>query len=219
MVALVAHMTKLQAVNQMLRSINEQPVSQLASGEIDAERAEDILDETSRRIQAVGWHANTRRNVSVTPNASDQFVVGQNVLSIDSVNPRGRRMSTTPTHSGFVNIAIRRSADDTKWLLYDVDNDSETITDLTEITCDIIEFLTYANLPTPLQIYIYKAAAHEFQKTSVASQVLYQFTLEDVEVAAAEAMQDDWKNDDANVLKDRRSAWEITYRYNPTYGT
>ena len=75
MVALVAHMTKLQAVNQMLRSINEQPVSQLASGEIDAERAEDILDETSRRIQATGWHSNTRRHVPITPNASDQFVV------------------------------------------------------------------------------------------------------------------------------------------------
>ncbi len=219
MVALVAHMTKLQAVNQMLRSINEQPVSQLASGEIDAERAEDILDETSRRIQATGWHSNTRRNVTITPNASDQFVVGQNVLSIDSVNPRGRRMQTTPAHTGYVNIGLRRSADDTKWLLYDIENDSETITDLTEITCDIIEFLNFSSLPPSLQIYIYKAAAHEFQKTSVASQILYTFTLEDVEVSSMEAMQDDWRNEDANVLKDRRSAWEVAYRYNPTYGT
>lgn len=217
--SLTAHLSKLEAVNQMLRSINEQPVSSLGSGEIDAERAEDILDETSRRIQSQGWHANTRRNVKYTPNASNQFVVGTNVLSIDAVNPKGRRMSTTPTHSRHVNVMLKRSADDSKWLLYDVDNDSETITDLTEITCDVIEYLTLAHLPPSLQIYIYKAAAHEFQKTSVASQILYQFTLEDVEVAAAEAMQDDWRNDDANVLKDRRSAWEITYRYNPTYGT
>ena len=49
-----AHMTKLQAVNQMLRSINEQAVSSLSSGQIDAERAEEVLNETSRRVQSEG---------------------------------------------------------------------------------------------------------------------------------------------------------------------
>jgi hypothetical protein len=219
MPSLVAHMTKLQAVNQMLRSINEQPVSTLASGEIDAERAEDTLDEVSRLIQTTGWHANTRKNVTLTPNASNQFVVGQNVLSIDTINPSGRRLSSTPAASSHLNLMLKRSADDTKWLLYDVENDSETITDLTEVTVEIIEYLYFHHLPTALQGYIYKMAGHEFQKTSVASRVLHEFTLEDVQIAASLAMQDDWGNEDANVLKDRRAAFETTYRYNPLYGS
>jgi len=219
MAILTAHMTKLEAVNQMLRSINEQPVSQLASGEIDAERAEDVLDETSRRIQAQGWLCNMRRNVKLTPNASNQFVVGQNVLSVDAANPRGRRMNTSPAHSGYVNVMLKRSADDTKWLLYDVDNDSETITDLTEINVEMVEFLSFSNLPPSLQVYIYKAAAHEFQKGSVASETLYQFTLEDVQASMIDAIQDDMRNEDANLLQDNRSAREVAYRYNPTYGT
>jgi len=57
MALLLAHMSKLDAVNQMLRSINEQAVSSLNSGQIDAERAAAVLDETSRRIQAQGWHS------------------------------------------------------------------------------------------------------------------------------------------------------------------
>lgn len=214
-----AHMNKLQAVNQMLRSINEQAVSSLSSGQIDAERAEAVLNETSRRIQLEGWHGNTRRNVSYTPNASDQFVVAANVLRIDSVNPRGRRMTSTPSHTGWVNVAMRRSADDSKWLLYDVDNDSETITDLTSITCDVIEFLRFEHLPPHLQIYVYKAAAHEFQKGSVSSKTLFEFTREDVEKAMIDAIQQDSANADQNMLKDNRAAFEVAYRYNPTYGS
>lgn len=217
--SLIAHMTKLQAVNQMLRSINEQPVSQLSSGQIDAEQAESVLDEVSRRIQAEGWHANTRRNVELSKNADNHFAVGVNALSVDAVNPRGRRMTTTPAHTGFVNVMMKRSSDDTKWILYDVDNDSETWTDLSTITVDIIEYLRFENLPPLLQSYVYKAAAHEFQKSQVASQVLWEFTSEDVEKAQIEAIQDDARNADENMLKDNRHAWEVVYRYNPTYGT
>lgn len=217
--SLSAHMTTLEAVNQMLRSINEQAVSSLSSGQIDAERAEAVLNETSRRIQSEGWHGNTRRNVKYTPNVSNQFVVGNNVLRIDSVNPRGRRMNTHSSPSGWVNVMLKRSADNTKWVLYDVDNDSETITDLTEITCDVIEMLEFQNLPPHLQIYIYKAAAHEFQKGSVASRTLFEFTREDVEKAMIDAIQQDAANSDDNMLRDNRAAWEVAYRYNPTYGS
>jgi len=219
MALLLAHMSKLDAVNQMLRSINEQAVSSLNSGQIDAERAAAVLDETSRRIQAQGWHSNTRRNVTLTPNASDQFALGQNVLSVDTTNPKGSRIQNTSAHTSHVNVIMKRSADNSLWLLYDVNNDSETITDITQMTVDIIEFLDFQNLPTSLQVYIYKSAAHEFQKGSVASQVLYEFTKEDVQMAMIDAIQDDARNEDANVLKDNRQAREVAYRYNPTYGT
>jgi hypothetical protein len=215
-----AHMTTLEAINQMLRSIGEQAVSSLSSGQIDAELAEDILNETSRRIQAEGWHANTRRGVEFTKNASDQFAVGVNVLSIDSVNVDSPRRTASPTPSAFYNVMLKRASDDSKYLLYDVANDSETWTDGPDtIVCDVVEFLEFDVLPPLLQVYVYKAAAHEFQKSAVASQVLMQFTAEDTEIARVNAVQNDAANEDRNVFRNHRPAWETVYRYNPLYNT
>ena len=220
MATLEAHMTKLQAVNQMLRSINEQPVSQLASGQVDAENAEDVLDEVSRRIQAQGWHANTRRGVTLSKNASNEFAVGTNVMRVDTVNPDSPRRAASPSPSAFYNVALRRDQADTKWLLYDVDNDSETwATGPSELTVDIVEYLAFSGLPVYLQTYIYKAAAHEFQKTAVSSQVLWQFTQEDVRDEMVNAVQADSEAEDRNVFRNHRPAWEVVYRFNPLYNT
>jgi hypothetical protein len=213
-------MTELEAVNQMLRSINEQPVQSLTSGQLDAEQAQSILDQTSREIQAEGWHANTRRSVSLTKNSDDQFAVGVNVLSVDSVNPDSPRRTGSPNPSGFYNVMLKRSEDDTKYILWDVDNDIETwASGPSTMTVDIIEFLRFEHLPPLLQAYIYRSAAHSFQKSAVASQVLFAFTQEDVDVSQARAVQEDMKNDDRNMFRHSRSSYEIVFRNNPMYNT
>lgn len=220
MAVLTAHMTKLEAVNQMLRSIGEQAVQSIDSGQIDAEMAEAILDETSRRIQSQGWHANTRRSVEYTRNASNEFVVGINVLKIDTVNADSPRRTDTPNPSAFYDVALRRNAADTTYLLYDVDNDSETWDDgPSTLVCDVVEYHEFGDLPVYLQVYIYKAAAHEFQKAAVSSATLYQFTAEAVEEARSEAIQADAEIEDRNVIRNSRAAWEIAYRFNPMYNT
>lgn len=220
MAVLVGHMTELDAVNQMLRSIGETAVSQINSGQIDAAQAEGVLNEVSRRIQASGWHANTRRSVALSRNSDNQFVVGVNVLSIDSVNPDSPRRTGSPNPSSFYNVMLKRSSDDTKYLLYDVDNDTETwASGPTTMVVDIVEFLEFEHLPPLLQVYIYKEAAHEFQKSAVSSAVLWQFTQEDVDIAMAEAIQEDTKNEDRNIFRHSRAAREVVYRYNPIYNT
>jgi len=219
MAVLSAHMTTLQAVNQMLRSIGETPVSSLATGQPDSAQAEQVLEEVSRRIQAQGWHCNTRRSVSLGKNSSNQFAVGINVLSIDSVNPDSPRRTSTPNPSSYFNVGLRRAADDSKYLLYDVDNDTEVWTDPETMTVDMIEYLPFETLTPMLQIYIYKSAAHEYQKSAVSSQTLYQFTLEDVQEAQINAIQEDTANEDRNIFRNSRAAREVTYRYNPIYNT
>lgn len=215
-----AHMTELEAVNQMLRSINEQPVQSLSSGQLDAEQAQAILNETSRMIQAEGWHANTRPAVALSLNADNQFAVGVNALSVDSVNPSAPNRRGSPNPSAFYNVMLKRSEDDTKYILWDVDNDSETWTSgPTTMTVDIIEFLRFEHLPPLLQGYIYRSATHDFQKSAVASQVLFAFTQEDVDISRNRADQEDMKNDDRNMFRDSRSSFEIVFRNNPMYGT
>uniref|UniRef100_UPI0040473467 hypothetical protein n=1 Tax=Shewanella sp. TaxID=50422 RepID=UPI0040473467 len=60
----MAGTSKLDAVNTMLSSIGEAPVSSLSSGLIEAEIAETILDTIDREVQSMGWHFNTELNKS-----------------------------------------------------------------------------------------------------------------------------------------------------------
>jgi len=217
MAVLTAHMTELEAVNEMLRSIGETAVQGLASGQQDAAQAEEVLHQVSRRVQAQGWHCNTKRGVTITKNIENQFPLGVNVLKVDTVNPRGyRRQSYRP--SAHINVGMRRAADGNKFLLYDIDRNSETWATLTELSVDIIEFLPYEDLTPLLQTYVHKAAGHQYQKTAVSSTVLWEFTREDVDEAQMNAIQEDAANEDFNVFRDT-AAREVVYRNNPLYGT
>jgi hypothetical protein len=215
---LAAHMTELEAVNEMLLSINESPVQALDGSLQDASIGQTILKNESRRIQAQGWHCNTRRNIELSKNVGDQFAVGIDTLKIDTVNPRSRRANHTPAPSRFINVSLRKSADGTKYLLYDVDNDTETWPSETTVTVDIVSFVEFDHLTPMLQIYVFKSAAHRFQKAMVGSRILFEFTKEDVLEAMTDAVQEDADNEDNNMLTDNRSSMQITYRRNPLYG-
>ncbi len=218
MATLAGHMTKLEAVNDILASIGEDPVNSLSSGLPEAEDAERFLDRENRRIQLRGWQCNTLWNYSITPNTSDQFVLPDNTLKVDTVNPRSVRRAASPAPSKYINVGMRRSADDTKWLLWDVENNSETITDVTTMTVHLVQLLEFANLTPALQIYVWTSAAHRFQKDVMGSAALHQFTLEEVQAAEEAAINEDMENEDYNILRDNAHVRYVSYRYNPIAG-
>lgn len=217
---LAGHLTKLQAVNDMLGAIGEDPVSSLSSGLPDAEIAETILDRVSREIQLEGWHCNTRPDIELDINASDQFALPDNTLKVDTVNPRGPRKASTPVPHSYVNAVMRRSADDTKWLLYDLDEDSETWADsgFDTLTVTLVQLLEFANLTPALQMYIWTAAARRFQQNTVGSAALDLFTKDDVDTARTRAINEDLENEDLNVIRDNQHVYGIVYRNNPNFG-
>jgi hypothetical protein len=215
------HMTKLEAVNDMLWSIGESPVLSLASGLGDASQAEAVLDRVSRTVQLVGWHVNTQRAKVLTLNASDQFALGVNVLKIDTVNRSSHRKTSAPTPSKWVNAVMRRSADDTKWLMYDMDNLTELWTNsgLTTLTVDEVQFLDFANLTPALQHYVWTMAARRFQQGAMGSQVLDAVSTRDVNEALIQAVQEDSENEDLNIIRDNAHVRAIVWRNNPNAGT
>ena len=215
------HLTKLQAVNDMLGSIGEEPVNSLSSGLPEAELAETILDRVSREIQLEGWHCNTRKGISLTINADDQFALPDNTLKVDTVNAtNGRRTSSTPAPNAYVDAGMRRSADDTKWILYDNDNDSEFWTDtgFTTLTVTIVQLLEFANLTPALQMYVWTSAAKRFQQNVMGSAALDQFTTDDVIRARTRAENEEMENEDLNVIRDNAHVYSIVYRNNPNFG-
>ncbi len=218
MATLAGHLTKLEAVNDILASIGEDPVNSLASGLPDAEQAETFLERESRRIQMKGWHVNTLNSFVIELNAANQFALPDNTLKVDSVNPSGGRKIASPPSSGYINAAMRRSADDTKWILWDADNNLETWTFDTRINVDLVQFIEFANLTPALQIYVWTSAAHRFQKSVMGSAALQQFTLEDVQNSEVDAVNEDMENEDLNIIRDNAHVHAIAFRNNPLYG-
>jgi hypothetical protein len=211
-------MTKLEAVNSILASIGESPVNSLASGLPDAELAESFLDRENRRIQLMGWHVNTLYDYELTKNVSNQFVLPDDTLKCDTVNPRGPRKTSTPKPTAYINATMRRSGDDTMWLMWDADNNTETWTNETTLTVELVQFIEFANLTPALQMYVHTSAAHKFQKSTMGSQVLRAFTEEDVTEAEVLAVNEDMENEDLNVIRDNSHVHAIAFRNNPLFG-
>lgn len=212
------HMTKLQAVNELLWSTGEAPVSSLSSGLGDAAIAEDILDRVSREIQSSGWHVNTLKAYELTKNASDQFVLPDDTIKVDTVNHKGGRKNDTPVPSSFINAVMRRSGDDTMWLLYDMDNHSETWDTPTTLTVDLVKLLDFADLNPALQYYIWTKAARRYQQGAMSSTVLHKMAERDVQEALTMAIQEDFETEDYNMLHDSFGARAIALRNNPLSG-
>ena len=122
-------MTKLEAVNQMLDAIGEDPVSSLSSGLDDAESAERFLDRLSKVVQAKGWHVNTDENLLLVRNTSNHIPLPNNTLCVDTVRT-----------SSYIDVVQKKqSANDTAWYLYDIRN--KTFVFDTDVYVDLVYFL------------------------------------------------------------------------------
>jgi len=214
----LGHMDKLEAVNEILFSIGESPVQALESGLGDAAIAESILNRSNRSIQLKGWHVNTLRNWSLSKAADNRFELPVDTLAVDTVNPSGSRQNTTPTPSGFINAGMRRAADDTNWLMFDNDNNTEIWTSETTLTVDIVKLIDFDHLTPALQIYVWTHAANRFQQGIMGSRVLNEFTRGDVLEAETQAVQEDSANEDINLIRQNGFINAIAWRNSPLYG-
>lgn len=187
-------MTKLEAVNELLDAIGEDPVSSLTSGLDDAESAERVLDRVSRRIQKQGWHCNTDHKITLVRDIDGYIAVPSNTLRID-----------TSGTSSDVNVVKRASR------LYDIKNKTFVFTK--SLVCRIVYKLDFGDLTSALQDYIAAIAARDFQSSVMGSVSLDAFTARSTSEAWTSLMAEESENDDTNVL-DNPSSRRITRRNN-----
>lgn len=81
----MAALSKLEAVNRMLRASGEQPVNSLLTISGDALMAEQILDEVELEYQLTGQVFNTQESYLI-PDGNGEIAVGNTVLSIDTID-------------------------------------------------------------------------------------------------------------------------------------
>ncbi len=190
-------LTKLEAVNIILDSIGETPVSSLESGLPDAEAAVTKLDEINKTVQSKGWHQNTEKKLKLVPDSNKNIVVANNYLRVD----------TTGTTKS-INVAPRKFENRT--MLYDVKDQTFEFTK--DLYCDVVLLLDFEDLTLELSSYIAYRAARKYQESQMQSTVLDGFTVRAEMEAYAALMDAETENEDTNILTDNEHCWYTTNR-------
>lgn len=149
--------TTLDAVNEMLGAIGEQPVSDIEDiGNTDTAIAVRTLHGVSREVQSKGWWFNTDEPFVFTLNAENRAALAAPILSI---RPSGRMAARLTTRNNF---------------LYNLATHSDVFEE--PPTAYVVWFYDFELLPESARRYIAIRAARIFQKNVLGSSELNGFT-------------------------------------------
>ena len=143
---------ELPAVNEILASVGQAPVTTLDQTNPDVAIAYDTLLNVSREVQSEGWTFNTEEWVKFTPDNNDEIEIANNILQIDLHDEVDNEYE-----------AIRRvDSTDGKVKLYEKINHTYTWDSSkwdSGVRCNVVYHLDWVNLPRPIQDYITARAA------------------------------------------------------------
>lgn len=195
-------LTKLEAVNEVLKAVGETKVNSLDSGLADAEAAQDVLATQTRIVLGKGWACNSDYALKLLPDEAGRIRVPDNVLRIDE--------STRLLH-----VTVRYL--DSIPYLYNIKEHSFLFA--RAVSCDIVYLLDFEELTSQLREYITLCAAMEYQQSELAS-VQIDKMLEKRRAEALAALEDaEADQEDTNVLQQSPHCYAITYRNNSLFGT
>ena len=182
--------TRLAAVNTIISNIGQAPVTNLESGNPLVEMAEQILDEVTRAVLAEGWEFNTERHYPFTPNSSNEIVIPDNVLTLD-------------TKSGSAKQTIIRNGK-----LYDRVKHSYIFSESVDL--DVTWLFDFAELPEAFKNYITIRAANVFAGRSVGSQEAVTFGQREETIARATLLEYDTQQGDYTMFQDYEGGSEYS---------
>jgi len=135
--------TELDAVNQILSSVGQAPVTTLDLQNPEVSIVLNTLREINRQVQAEGWIFNTERHYELTPDSeTNQILYPSNMIQIDT---------NTRYHKDKYDVVKRGNK------LYDRLNHTYTFTDT--IQADVVWYFDFTDVPAAVQAYITARAA------------------------------------------------------------
>ena len=134
---------ELPAINQILASVGQAPVTTLDQTNPDVAIAYDTLLQVSREVQSEGWSFNREDHYEFTPNTDDEIEIANNILQLD----------LTTNSANIDKDVVKRSGK-----LYDKYNHTYKWTN-GAVECDVVWFFDWVDLPGPMQDYITAKAA------------------------------------------------------------
>jgi hypothetical protein len=180
--------TELEAINTMLSCINEAPVTTLEDhGLIDVSKAQAVLQEISRKVQAKGWHFNSEDDYPLPRDGGGRIPLAVNMLRVDTsrdyaaydVVQRGLKLYRRDEHTD----------------IFDQDLKGE-----------VVFMLPWEELPQAARDYIAIRAARVFQARTLGSDTKHKFSQEEEGAAHLELQEYDEANADHNMFN---GSWSV----------
>ncbi len=142
--------TELSAVNAILGSIGQSPVSQIDFANPEISFIYNLLKEVNQDVQNEGWMFNIEYHIKENVNSSDdKIIIASDVIRIDNEDSWDRTR----------DFVRRKDPSDGIWKLYDRVNHTFEFPDDTYFYVNKVRLLNFEDIPTVFQRYIvYKAS-------------------------------------------------------------
>ena len=164
---------ELPAVNEILASVGQAPVTTLDQTNPDVAIAYDTLLNVSREVQSEGWIFNREEFYEITPDDNGEIVIANNILQIDLHDEKDNQYE-----------AVRRNGK-----LYDKVNHTYDWSSWTKVACDIVWFFDWVDLPRPIQDYIVARTAAIVSSRIVGDAQQYQVLSQKEQWNRAQALE------------------------------
>ncbi len=160
--------TELEAVNTILSTIGEAPLSTLTGSlPVDGTMAKSVLNEINREVQSMGWHFNTQPKVTLSKDAGNSTIpLATNVLRVE-LNPY--------LHSKTDFDIVQRDN-----ILFNLVTNTSTFTeDLKDVK--VVYLLDFSEIPEQAKRYITIRSARVFHDRTLGANTLHKFSVADEE--------------------------------------
>ena len=149
--------TELSAVNSILGSIGQSPVTSLDFTNPEISFIHNLIREVNIDVQNEGWSFNTEYHVTYSPDTNGYFVIPPNVIRFDVHD--NQNIKTTDV--------VKRNG-----RLYDKYNHTDVFT--SDLDLDVVTLYEFSDLPSVFQRYITYRAAGRAAAQLVANPQLVQ---------------------------------------------
>lgn len=191
-------MTELEAVNVMLRSIAETPVTSLGVDTIeDAQIALETLRNVSRDFQASGWHFNTDYDYPISTDVDDKIPYPTTAAHVDTMPSEDKDL-------------VKRGG-----FMWDRENLTFTFPNVTSVKFKVVWLFDFEDLPQLARAYITMVATRKFAQDIMGDEATVSWTTRDEQMAHAMFVADDARRADHNMLTDSYSTFRSVRRRSP----
>ena len=152
--------TELSAVNSILGAIGQAPVTSLVFDNPEISLIYNLLRDANVDVQSEGWHFNTEKHVTYTPDATTgKIAIGNDILKMDVTDGWVERKYDVVKRGGY---------------LYDKFDHTDDWSDHTDILLDITRLISFNDLPQVFKRYITYRASRVAATQLVANPQLVQ---------------------------------------------
>jgi len=141
--------TELSAVNAILGSIGQSPVSSLDYTNPEIAFIYNLLKESNQDVQSEGWSFNLEYHLKYFTGTNNKITIESDVMRIDGTDAWDRTR----------DFVRRRDTSDNIWRVYDRVNHTFEYPDDEYFYFNVVRLLKFEDIPAPFQRYIiYKAS-------------------------------------------------------------